>query len=113
MGTMQKQVDSKTFGYIIGALRKIWRWSRERRVCLANAEGDDGYKCAECKKSFIKKEVAVDHIDPVVDPEKGWQGFDDFITRLWCKADGLQVLCKGCHKAKTGKENKIRRKKAA
>lgn len=52
--------------------------------------------------------MQVDHIKPVVSPTKGFQSWDDFIDKLYCEKDNLQVLCKSCHKEKTLKEKKKR-----
>jgi hypothetical protein len=69
--------------------------------------------CAGCGGFFVARDVQVDHIDPVVDPEDGFQDLDVFIDRLYCEAENLQVLCKECHKVKTnlsvkkGRRNEI------
>jgi 5-methylcytosine-specific restriction endonuclease McrA len=67
------------------------------------------YKCAHCGEAFARKDVQVDHIDPVVDPEKGRESISTLIKRQF--TDKLQVLCKPCHKAKTNEERKRRKKK--
>ena len=69
------------------------------------------YSCAECKHHFIAAEVQVDHINPVVDPKKGFVNWDDFINRMFCEQSNLQVLCKPCHKIKTDQEKLERKKK--
>lgn len=62
------------------------------------------YKCAKCNNDFPSKDVQVDHINPVVDPNTGFTSFDDYIARLFCGKDNLQVLCVECHKEKSKKE---------
>jgi len=69
------------------------------------------YKCAECKKHFVAVDVQVDHIDPIVDPKKGFQTWDKFIERMFVEIEKLQVLCKPCHKIKTDQEKLERKKK--
>lgn len=64
------------------------------------------FKCNSCGEFFKDKEIDVDHMDPVVNPDTGWIDYNDFIERLFCQADRLQVLCKPCHKAKTSKDIK-------
>lgn len=59
---------------------------------LAKRKGVE-YQCAICGRWFPSKHISVDHIDPVINPETGWAGWDDFITRLDCTADNLQVVC--------------------
>lgn len=67
------------------------------------------YMCAHCKKFFPDKQIHVDHINGVVDPEKGFQGWDVYIDRLFCSVDDLQVLCKECHKKETARETALRK----
>lgn len=67
------------------------------------------YKCAMCGNDSPLKEVAVDHINPIVpvDHEASW---DEIIERALVEVDGFQVLCKEpCHKIKTKEENDARR----
>jgi 5-methylcytosine-specific restriction endonuclease McrA len=66
------------------------------------------YKCAKCKNVFDKQTIQVDHIHPVV-PVTGFDNWDGYISRLFCDAEGLQILCKPCHKQKSVAENKERR----
>lgn len=66
------------------------------------------YKCAKCQKQFRNGEFQMDHIQPVIQPGEGFRSYDDFISRLYCGASGLQLLCKPCHQKKTNKENKKR-----
>jgi 5-methylcytosine-specific restriction endonuclease McrA len=68
------------------------------------------YKCAKCKKQFVAADVQVDHVLPVVDPKVGFVSWDDFINRIFCEIENLQVMCKPCHKVKT-EEEKLERKK--
>lgn len=67
------------------------------------------YLCNHCCKEFTAKEVQVDHIMPVVDPEEGFVSWDVFIERLFCERDNLQVLCTGCHKIKSNLEKKYKK----
>ena len=75
------------------------------------------YKCAQCGKFFLDKtgfkEIAVDHISPVIDTATGWVDYNTYIDRLFCSVDNLQILCnyagerdgvRSCHKLKTAKE---------
>lgn len=62
------------------------------------------YKCKSCKNEYPAKQVQVDHIKPVVDAKIGFTSWDEFIERLYCTKDNLQVLCKMCHDKKTLKE---------
>lgn len=69
------------------------------------------YKCAACKKHFVQADVQIDHIDPVVDPKKGFISWDVFIERMFVEMHGLQILCRPCHKIKTDEERLQRKKK--
>lgn len=80
-----------------------------RKVNIVSGKLALHYVCAGCNKHFPASNIAVDHIKPVVDPKKGFQGFDVFIERLFCESDGLQCLCKECHSVKTKDERKERR----
>lgn len=94
---------------ITSALRQVWRWSPERRAALERARLVRGrYQCNLCGRIFGPNYVQVDHIEPVVDPAGGFQGWDTFIDRLFCSTTGLQVICKGCHAVETAKQRKVR-----
>jgi 5-methylcytosine-specific restriction endonuclease McrA len=81
------------------------------------------YKCACCGKTYPYKEVAVDHVLPVINPDHGFVDFNELISRMFVEVEiwdkdsthdlskYLQVLCKECHNNKTQEENKTRRKK--
>lgn len=74
------------------------------------------YKCASCEQLVpptVKQgrkrinNIFVDHIDPIVDPKVGFQGFDVFIERMFCEKDNLQLLCGECHDKKSMEERRI------
>jgi 5-methylcytosine-specific restriction endonuclease McrA len=69
------------------------------------------YLCADCGGFFVARDVQVDHVDPVVDPSTGFVSWETYFDRLYCETDNLQVLCKPCHKEKTNRERKERKKK--
>ena len=54
-----------------------------------------------------KSNIFVDHIEPIVDPEVGFTNFHDFVHRLYCEKDNLQVLCRQCHDDKTNEERSV------
>jgi 5-methylcytosine-specific restriction endonuclease McrA len=81
------------------------------------------YKCAECGKLFMSKDIAIDHIEPVIPLDETFQTWDDFVERLFCDKNNLQVLCsyrlkdidkhggeKSCHHKKTQLERQQRKK---
>jgi hypothetical protein len=55
-------------------------------------------------KKVIAGKIYMDHIEPVVDPDEGYNGWDSFIERLFCDEEGFQLLCKECHDEKTAQE---------
>jgi len=59
------------------------------------------YECALCHNEFVQTNVQVDHILAVVDPLIGFVSWDEFINRLFCPKENLQVLCVDCHLKKT------------
>ena len=81
-----------------------------KKVNKATGRLAEHYKCAECKKHFVAKEVQVDHIEPVVSPLTGFIDWNTFVARMFCPITNLQVLCKGCHKVKSDIEKKERLK---
>jgi 5-methylcytosine-specific restriction endonuclease McrA len=82
--------------------------------CLKSARVTRGeYFCAGCRQTVpasIKvggrrtKNVHVDHILPIIDPDVGFTTYDDLIERMFCESDNLQVLCTECHDIKTNDE---------
>lgn len=110
---------SKLQSFIKGVLRKgSTRWPPKYEVLNASKRGKainaesgrlaEHYQCAQCMQLFPAKLVVVDHISPVV-PVTGFISWDDVIARMFCSADGLQVLCKTCHGIKSKQENAERR----
>lgn len=96
--------------YLVGAARKIWRWSKERKDAKERAKVSKKlYRCELCKKTSEK--VEVDHIVPVGTAPRTWEGWDEYYSHLFCDVTNLRVLCHSCHKEKTSRERKERCKK--
>ena len=95
--------------FIKGLLRRgSFHW-RARTEAMTAARVERGkYKCASCQDLFGPKDVALDHIQPVVDPKLGFTTWDDYIARLFCAAEGFQVICTQCHSNKTLLEDAMR-----
>lgn len=115
--TSQPPDWSKTLdGYFISFARKAFRWSPAYRAALKRAfvekrEGVEYYRCESRGEIIARSDKQVDHIVPVVPVGSVWnRSWDDYKKGLFVSAEGLQVLCKSCHKKKTGSENTIRRK---
>lgn len=65
------------------------------------------YKCAGCGEEYAGSSVQCDHIEPVVSPTKGFNGWDEYIERMFCGPEGLQCLCETCHQLKTLSEKEL------
>jgi 5-methylcytosine-specific restriction endonuclease McrA len=65
------------------------------------------FQCSHCKEWFMGKDVQVDHVLPVVDPDIGFIDWNIFIERLFCDISNLMVLCKKDHHSKTNEEKAI------
>ena len=119
-----KWTEARFRSFIRGGLRSIsMRWPPKNRV-KQNARVERGvYLCAGYERGSHEVPVSlppkpgnkrrinnsvVDHVEPVVDPKHGFVSWDELIKRLFCEADGFQILCHECHKNKTSDERKIR-----
>mgnify|MGYP006921439440 CR=1 FL=1 len=109
--------EARYRSFIKGNLRRTtMRWGPIANV-LKGARVDRGiYLCAACGDrvpATIKvgsrrvKNIHVDHINPIVDPNVGFTTWDDLIERMFCEADNLQALCGACHEKKTNEEKAI------
>lgn len=101
-GTM---TESAFWSWIRSALRQKSRWwkpiSDVKKAARKAYEGKNKrqkyeYQCAKCKEWFPDKQVEVDHIVPA-GSLKSSDDLKGFVERLFCEAEGLQVLCKDCH----------------
>ena len=103
--------------FIKGALRQIsFRWPPKHQIRKKAWRARGIYLCAGYKrrahkvplsvreKGKKKNNVFVDHLIPVVDPAIGFVDWNQIIERMFCEADGLQVLCGSCHTLKTKDE---------
>ena len=104
----QKKTQTKST-FLKGVLRRASFHWRARTEALVAARVERGkYLCSGCQDLFGPKEVALDHIVPVVDPKVGFTTWDDYIARLFCDTEGFQILCNSCHDAKTQVEDLMR-----
>ena len=121
---MKKQAGSLK-EWVIWTLRKAsYRWPPRnaafRAASISKAEylrnpGEsvtkrvrNFFRCAICKKGFSRKGVSADHREPVINPKRGFEGFDVYIPRLLCEERGFQIICHTDHDKKTHKETKLR-----
>lgn len=100
--------DTRLKRFIVASLRRATLYWPERNEALKAARIERGlYQCNHCKECFSKKQVRLDHIEPVV-RLSGFTNWDDYLKRMFPKAEGFQVLCLGCDKLKTDEENILR-----
>ena len=108
-GTM---TESAFWSFIRSALRQKSRWWKPITECKMKArrpyKGPNKrqkfeYQCNQCKDWFPDKKINVDHICPAGSLNSA-QDLPDFIERLFCEVDNLQVLCEKCHNIKTKSE---------
>ena len=102
--------EARYFGFIRSTLRAgFTRWGPKHEAKKKAKVAYNAYECASCGETFTNKEVEVDHIVPA----GSLKSFDDlpqFVERLFCEADGFQLLCKPCHQDKTNAERLARKK---
>lgn len=109
MAKAKKKPNLKSF--LTSKLRRIsFSWPGRNEAVKAARVERGRYVCAKCANIFKSTEIRADHIKPVIDPKVGFVGWDEFIPRMFCEAEGFQVLCTGCHDIKTALENEERRK---
>lgn len=110
-GTM---TNAGFWGMIRSTLRQKSRWWKpiaeakkkaRRKYTGKNKRQKWEYKCSHCKEWFMEKEIQVDHIVEAGSLTCG-DDLKEFVEKLFCEVDGLQVLCKPCHKIKTDKYKK-------
>lgn len=112
-----KWTDAKFRSFIISGLRsKHSRWSPKNEAKRAANVARGRYKCACCGEvgpatlpplpgnKRRRNNAAVDHIQPVVDPDVGFVDWDTYIERMFVEVEGYQVLCWECHEKKTAEE---------
>ena len=95
-------------------LRKAFDWSGIKTLAKSKARIKRGvYECQYCGKEVGPKEFDVDHFSPCVDVDDNKEvGYDynGIIERMFDMENSF-VVCKPCHRIKTGKENSVRKTK--
>lgn len=88
-------------------VRTAARTSRGVYLCAGYSRQPHSVRASLPPKKGNKKRinnVQVDHVKPVIDPRTGFTSWDNVIKRMFCEAEGLQVLCHDCHQKKTKAE---------
>jgi 5-methylcytosine-specific restriction endonuclease McrA len=84
--------------------------NRVKRIIFIGKRKRVFFTCEECgNDQLTAKDIEVDHIEPRIDPVKGFQGIEDWILRTFVGTNKLKLLCKSCHRVKSELENEIRR----
>lgn len=120
---MKEWSEARHKAFIIAVLRQGTRRYPPKYETLNDAKTDkkinpktkrlaQHFRCALCMCEFPQKDVQVDHVKPVVDPKKGFVDWNTYIERLFCDKKNMQVLCSGCHSAKTKQEKEKRNVKS-
>lgn len=116
--------DARKKSFIVSLLRGgFQRWG-PKQDCIRKARTRRGwYRCEECKKEVPAtlppkegnkrriKNIVADHITPIIDPTKGFEGFDKWVERGFVEAEGFQALCHSCHQIKCTEERNIATKR--
>lgn len=109
--------EARFNSFIISALRGASRkWAPMQQALKRASTGRGFFDCEGCGENCptsvvidgkrFKNKIA-DHIDPIVDPAKGFENWDTFIERMFIELDGWQILCKKCHDEKTAEERAV------
>jgi 5-methylcytosine-specific restriction endonuclease McrA len=93
-------------GRIRNAIRRMFLFSPLRKTIKDRCKFDNKFKCEICGN--ITEQIDVDHINPVIRPEFGFEDWNTFVNRLFCEEFLLQGLCELCHSKKTDAEEKLR-----
>jgi 5-methylcytosine-specific restriction endonuclease McrA len=84
---------------------------RENKDGTISKVPDVYYRCATCGDEFKQGEVQVDHREPVgktpdFPPKADETAWVEWILRVFCGVENLQVICKSCHRAKSLEDNR-------
>lgn len=105
--------EAQYISFVKSALRSASRRWRPIYETLRKARVERGkYLCNGCGGIVPptlnkKRNLAIDHREPIISPETGFIDWNTFISALFCEEDNLQLLCIGCHKEKSKKEREI------
>lgn len=95
--------------FIVSTLRRAsYRWPARSDALKAAKVAYGKYKCAQCNNIYARKDVSIDHKEPVIGVE-GFQTWDIYISRMFCEASNFQILCSDCHDAKSLAEKEQRK----
>jgi len=112
--------EGRFSSFIKSALRTAHaKWGPKHTAKKAAWVSHGKYRCAQCNtvgpatlpplpgRKRRRNNAAVDHIDPVVNPEVGFTTWDEYIRRMFCEVSNYQILCWVCHTKKTEEERNV------
>jgi len=97
--------EAQFWQFIRSALRQKSRWWKPRLKCLEAARRPNQsnnrrlkweFQCSHCSNWFPQTQVEVNHI-VAAGTLSCAADLPLFVENLFCEADGLEVVCKGCH----------------
>ena len=92
---IQTTVDGKTTGRIKASLRRLFLTSGHHSDIIKRARIARGiYKCERCGTEGKAKDLHVHH-KVEVQTATCW---NSYVTILFCEPEGLEAICKTCHK---------------
>ena len=127
---------NKSFkGKIINALRKLtYSYAPRNYAKKRQKVGPNTFECEHCQiwvyegtrtldkqleildssppNDLVKGRTNLDHkeaVIPLKSFDRGSWDWHEFITRLFCKEEGFQLLCAECHRIKTDLEDEMRK----
>lgn len=117
--------EARMRSFVMSALRKA-RWP-VKYAAIKTAYVENGvnpatgrkcklHRCVKCGGLFPANVMQADHIEPVVPLDGEWgdttrylgYNWNELIPRLFGELSNFQVLCKPCHKEKSGQEKAVR-----
>lgn len=108
--------EAQFWNFLTNNIRGIYRkWPPKyeaRKRAQIPYEGPDkrrkwSYQCADCGGLFKGTEINVDHIQDC-GKSTSWESLASWMELLFCEVDGLQVLCKPCHRKKTNASLRVK-----
>lgn len=105
--------EARYIQHIRSAMRAAFKWWRPGLLALQAAKVGRQYRCAMCAGLFPRKEVERDHVVPC-GPMRTLDDLPGYVARMTPEDPAaFQVLCKGCHAAKTKADRAAMRDRSA
>lgn len=66
-------------------------------------------KLKETYPDIVWEKLEMNHINPVIEPKRGFASWDEYLDRLFCAPEMLEALCHDCHQKVSKKEMEQRK----